>query len=60
MRAARGFDVLREVANAPPLVRRSPVGEKQRLKALELVRCEQLVDTAYCYTIVPLEAPQQR
>lgn len=57
MRAARGFDVLREVANASRLVRRSPVGEKQRLKALELVRREQLVDTAYCYTIVPLEAP---
>lgn len=57
MRAARGFDVLREVAKAPPSMRRSPVGEKQRLRALDLVRREKLVGTAYCYNIVPLETP---
>jgi hypothetical protein len=57
MRASRGFDVLREVADAPPQVRRSPVGERQRLKALDLLRREQLVETAYCYCIVPLDAP---
>jgi hypothetical protein len=57
MRASRGFDVLREVADAPPRVRRSPVGERQRLKALDLLRRERLVETAYCYCIVPLDAP---
>lgn len=60
MRVARGFDVLREVATAPPLARTgrvSPLRDRRRNEALELARIEELVDAAYCYRIVPLDAP---
>jgi hypothetical protein len=57
MRVARGSDILREVAAAPPRGRPSPVRERLRQKALTLLRGEGLVDAAYSYCIVPLEAP---
>lgn len=57
MRVARGFDVLREVAATPLRGRPSPVRVRLRQKALALLREEGLVDAAYSYCIVPLEAP---
>lgn len=58
MRVARGFDVLREVADSP-LVRGRPSPARDRLRAdaLALLRSEALLDPAYCYCIVPLDAP---
>jgi hypothetical protein len=57
MRVARGFDVLREVATAPLRGKSSPVRERLRQKALAVAREPGLVDAAYSYCIVPLEAP---
>ncbi|MBK6866120.1 MAG: hypothetical protein IPG91_22715 [Ideonella sp.] len=60
MRVARGFDVLREAAEAPALRgARRPSSARQRLRAnaLQLVRDEALLDPAYCYCIVALDAP---
>ncbi len=60
MRVARGFDVLREVAAVPPLGgdgRGSTIRLRRRQEALELARAENLVDPAYSYCIVPLDAP---
>lgn len=60
MRVARGFDVLREVAAAPPLRgtgRGSTMQLRRRREVLELARAEELADPAYSYRIVPLEAP---
>ena len=57
MRVARGFDVLREVAESPRFGRPSALRDRLRREALGLARAEDLVDAAYSYRIVPLEAP---
>ncbi|MDP2824206.1 MAG: hypothetical protein Q8O52_16200 [Sulfuritalea sp.] len=57
MRVARVFDVLREVAATPLRGRSSAMRERLRHKALALVREERLVDAAYSYCMVPLDAP---
>ncbi len=57
MRVARGFDVLREVAATPLRGRRSAARERLRHETLGLARDERLVDAAYGYCIVPLDAP---
>ncbi len=57
MRISRGFDVLREVADTPRLGRPSALRDRMRREALDLARAEELVDVAYSYDIVPLEAP---
>jgi hypothetical protein len=57
MRVDRGFDVLREVADTPRFGRPSVLRDRMRREALDLARAEELVDAAYSYNIVPLEAP---
>ena len=57
MRVARGFDVLREVAESPRFGRPSALRDRMRREALDLARAEELVDAAYCYRMVPLDAP---
>lgn len=57
MRVARGFDVLREVSATLIRGRPSTVRERLRHKALAFARDERLVDAAYSYCIVPLDAP---
>jgi hypothetical protein len=57
MPVARGFDVLREVALLPLQGRLSAVRERMRDKALGLARDERLIEAAYSYRIVPLDAP---
>jgi acyl transferase domain-containing protein len=60
MHAARGFDVLRELANAPPPARARPASAavlRLRHDALELARSEHLVEPAYSYDVVALDAP---
>lgn len=57
MRVARGFDVLREVAESPRFGRASALRDRLRRDALDLAHAEDLVDAAYSYRIVPLEAP---
>lgn len=57
MRVARGFDVLREAALLPPRGRPSAARNRQRQQALCIARDEQLIDAAYSYAIVPLDAP---
>lgn len=57
MCVARGFDVLRKVAAVAPPGPRSAVSERARRDALELARREALVEAAYSYRIVPLDAP---
>jgi hypothetical protein len=57
MRVARGFDVLREVAESPRFGRPSALRDRLRHEALALARAEDLVDAAYSYCIVPLDAP---
>lgn len=59
MQVARGFDVLHEMAAAPP---RGPAGDSGtvdslRLQALQLARRERLVHAAFCWRMVPLDAP---
>lgn len=58
MHVARGFDVLHEVAAAPPFAqkRRTPAADRLRLQALQLARNERLVQAGYSYRIVPLDA----
>lgn len=57
MRVARGFDLLRTAATAPLHGRPSAARTRLRAQALELARREALVDAAYSYCIVPLDAP---
>ncbi|OIR01730.1 vitamin B12 dependent methionine synthase, activation domain [mine drainage metagenome] len=57
MPVARGFDVLRAALAAPLHGRPSAARERLRQEAAELVRDEELVEAAYSYRIVPLEAP---
>lgn len=58
MPAVRGIDVLRDAARSPlPLRGRpSPARERLRAEALRLARDEALVEAAYGYRIVTLEA----
>ena len=56
MRVARGFDVLRSVAENPR-ADLSASRLKLRREAVELVRAEQLVEAAYTYDLVALDAP---
>ncbi len=57
MPVARGFDVLRAALAAPLQGRSSAARERLRQEAAELVEQENLVEAAYSYRIVPLEAP---
>ncbi|HUW38377.1 MAG TPA: hypothetical protein VMV91_13715 [Rhodocyclaceae bacterium] len=57
MPVARGFEVLRAALAAPIKGRTSIARERLRLEAAALVRDEHLVEAAYSYRIVPLEAP---
>jgi hypothetical protein len=54
---ARGLEVLRHAQPAPLGGRPSPGRTRLRAQAMALVRDEALVDAAYSYRIVPLEAP---
>ncbi|MBK6631414.1 MAG: hypothetical protein IPG33_10410 [Betaproteobacteria bacterium] len=56
MRVARGFDILRSVAEAPR-DGLSAAGLKLRQRAVELIRVEQLAEAAYSYDIVSLDVP---
>jgi hypothetical protein len=57
MPVARGFDVLRDLALTPLRGRLSAVRERLRREALGLAREERLIDAAYSYCIVLLDAP---
>lgn len=57
MPVARGFDLLRETALTPLRGRTSAARERLRDKALGLARDERLIDAAYSYRIVSLDAP---
>ena len=57
MAVARGFDVLRHVGAAPVRGRASLAGGRLRERALALAADEGLVDAAYSYRIVALDAP---
>jgi hypothetical protein len=58
LQVARGFDVLHEMAAAGAAsLARPPAVERARLQALQLARNERLIDAAFCWHIVPLEAP---
>lgn len=53
----RGADLLRRVAALPLRGRATALRARLRGDALELARAEKLVEAAYSYRIVPLEAP---
>ena len=57
MRVARGFDVLGRVAEMPPSGCTSAARRRLWAQAVDLVREENLIDPAYCYTIVSLDSP---
>ena len=57
MPVARGFDIVRQRQMAPPEGRISPARTRLRAQALAMVREDGLVEAAYSYRIVPLEAP---
>ncbi len=57
MRVARGFDVLGQAEAAPQPGRPSASRERLRREAIELARAEALIDAAYSYCLVPLDAP---
>ena len=57
MPVARGFDILRQASATPLHGRPSPARTRLRAEALALVRTDALVDAAYSYRIVPLDAP---
>jgi hypothetical protein len=57
MRVARGFDVLGQAAAMPQSGRPSASRERLRCEAIDLAQRDALVDAAYCYSIVPLDAP---
>lgn len=54
---ARAVDVLSLAAQLPLSGRPSAARERLRAQAVELSRSEALIDAAYSYAIVPLEAP---
>ena len=57
MPVGRGFDVLRQAQIAPPEGRISPARARLRAQALAMAGEDELVEPAYSYRIVPLEAP---
>jgi len=57
MTVARGFDVLSQVQAAPLKGRPSASRTRFREQALAMARDESLVEAAYSYRIVPLQAP---
>lgn len=57
LRVARGFDLLGQAASLPARGRPSVARERLRREALNLAANEALVDAAYSYDIVMLEAP---
>ena len=57
MRVARSLDVLREVAATPRFGKPSALRDRLRREAVQLAQTEDLLDAAYSYRIVPLEAP---
>ena len=57
MAVARGFDILRQARAAPLNGRPSPARNRLRAQALTMAREETLVNAAYSYRIVTLEAP---
>ena len=54
--SAGGFDVLAQVAAAP--LKRTALEQRVRSTALALLRRENLVQPAYSFCVVPLEAPK--
>jgi hypothetical protein len=54
---ARGFDVLHEIAAGAAAAQRPPAIERARLQALQFAGTERLLDAAFCWRIVPLDAP---
>lgn len=58
-RALRGVDLLRDIeaTHDARLGRQSPLRTRLRCEAIELLRAEELLAAAYCYAVVPLEAP---
>ena len=56
--SAGGFDVLAQVAAAP--LKRTALEQRVRSTALALLRRENLVQPAYSFCVVPLEAPPGR
>jgi acyl transferase domain-containing protein len=57
MPQARGFDVIRSVAESTPPRPLAPAVARLRREALALAAHERLVQAAYSYRIVPLEGP---
>jgi len=57
MHVARGFDVLGQAQAVPRSGRPSRARERQRAEVLDLARRETLVEAAYSYCIVALDAP---
>lgn len=57
MHGVRGTDLLREAAAAPLRGRPTALRERLRAAALALLRREPLIEAAYSYRIVPLDAP---
>lgn len=57
MAVARGFDILRHAQTGPLNGRPSPARTRLREQALAMARDDALVDAAYSYCIVPLQAP---
>ncbi len=57
MPQARGFDVLAAVAESAPPRPLAPAIARLRREAIVLAATERLVEAAYSYRIVPLEAP---
>lgn len=57
MRVARGFDVLGQAAALPQPGRPSAARERLRCEAIDLAQRDALIDAAYSYCLVPLDAP---
>src|SRR6185369_17809258 len=57
MPVARGFDILRHAHTAPLNGRPSAARTRLRSDALAMARDDALVQAAYSYRIVPLDAP---
>jgi hypothetical protein len=57
MTVARGFDVLRQAQTAPLNGRPSPARTRLRAQALAMAREDALVEAAFSYRIVSLQAP---
>ncbi len=57
MPVARGFDILRQASATPLNGRQSPTRTRLRAEALAMVRTDSLVEAAYSYRTVLLDAP---